>query len=155
VNEAFEWSVVLSHLGHIAIAYVLSVPIGWEREKAGRTAGLRTFPLLAIATCGYVLIANDVFSVHPEAKARMIEGVIAGMGFIGGGSILKQNGRVEGITTAVSLWNTGAIGAAVALSRYEIAVILSVMNLATLRLLLPLKREIEADAPVPSDAKHR
>jgi putative Mg2+ transporter-C (MgtC) family protein len=85
----------------------------------------------------------------------MIEGVIAGMGFIGGGSILKQNGRVEGITTAVSLWNTGAIGAAVALSRYEIAVILSVMNLATLRLLLPLKREIEADAPVPSDAKHR
>jgi putative Mg2+ transporter-C (MgtC) family protein len=70
----------------------------------------------------------------------MIEGIIAGIGFLGGGAIWKHEDKVSGVTTAVSLWSTSAVGAAVALNKLEIAVILSVVNLATLRLLAPFKR---------------
>jgi putative Mg2+ transporter-C (MgtC) family protein len=100
-----------------------------------------------------VLIANEVFAGSAEARARMVEGVIAGMGFIGGGAVLKQQKKVAGVTTAVSLWNTGAIGVAAAFSMYEIAVLLSAVNLATLRLLMPLKKEIESSVSHSEDEK--
>jgi putative Mg2+ transporter-C (MgtC) family protein len=67
-----------------------------------------------------------------DAESRVIYGIIAGMGFIGGGAILKSEGSVSGTATAASLWNTGAIGIAVAFHRYEIAIVLSLINFLTL-----------------------
>ena len=78
------------------IAYVLAFPIGWNREKEERSAGLRTFPLVAVASCGFIQAAETLAAGHPEAMARIIEGLIAGMGFIGGGAILRQRGFGEG-----------------------------------------------------------
>jgi putative Mg2+ transporter-C (MgtC) family protein len=144
-----DWLKILDHLGKLAAAYFLALPVGWERERVGRSAGLRTFPLVAIASCGYVLLAENVISGSPEARARIIEGLITGMGFIGGGAILKQTTsdgaptKVSGTATAASLWNTGAIGAAAGHGSYEIAVVLSIVNLVTLHLLAALKREPE------------
>jgi putative Mg2+ transporter-C (MgtC) family protein len=66
---------------------------------------------------------------------------MTGMGFIGGGAILKDGATVRGTATAASVWNTGAIGAAVGFGRYEIALLLSILNFATLRWLLPLKEQ--------------
>jgi manganese oxidase len=137
----FDWQLALHHLGLLAGAYALALPIGWEREKAGRSAGLRTFPLVAMASCAYVLIASSFPGSSPESRARVIQGVITGMGFIGGGAILRQRDTVTGTATAASLWNTGAIGVAMALSRFEIALLLAALNYATLRLLTPLKKE--------------
>src|SRR5690242_10703231 len=54
------WSDVLAHMRDLAIAYALALPIGWDRERAARSAGVRTFPLVAIATCGLVLVATGV-----------------------------------------------------------------------------------------------
>jgi putative Mg2+ transporter-C (MgtC) family protein len=68
---------------------------------------------------------------------------ITGIGFIGGGAILKDRGNVQGIATAASIWNTGAIGAAVAYGRYEIALVLSVINFATLRFMNPFKTQMK------------
>lgn len=128
------------------IAYALALPMAWDREQTERGAGLRTFPLVAIASCGYVLVAKQVVTNNPDALVRILEGLITGIGFIGGGAILKEGGMVRGTATAASIWNTGAIGAAVAFGRYEVAILLSVVNVLTLRLLTPLKRDIKKDA---------
>jgi putative Mg2+ transporter-C (MgtC) family protein len=130
----------LANLGSIAVAFVLGLALGWEREKAERSAGLRTFPLVAMASCGYILIASRVLGESPEAQARVLEGLMTGIGFIGGGAILKGEGAVRGTATAASIWNTGAIGAAVAFGRYEIALLLAAINFAALRW-LPLFKE--------------
>ena len=135
-------SSALHHLLNLAIAYVLAFPIGWEREQAERSAGLRTFPLVAVASCAFVLGTDNVLGDQPEARARIIEGVITGMGFIGGGAILKTGEAVRGTATAASLWATGAIGVCCAVRTYDVAVILSVITLVTLRILAPLKAEI-------------
>jgi putative Mg2+ transporter-C (MgtC) family protein len=136
-----DWGLILFHLEKMAVAYALALPIGWERERFDRSAGLRTFPLVAIAACGYVLIAENVLGGSPEARARVMEGVITGMGFIGGGAILKSGMSVKGTATAASIWNTGAIGTASAFERYEVAVILALVNFLTLRVLAPFKSE--------------
>jgi putative Mg2+ transporter-C (MgtC) family protein len=132
---------VLPHLVALTIAYLLALPIGWNREKEERSAGLRTFPLVAIATCGVVQATENILQGHPEGTARIIEGLMAGMGFIGGGAILKHDNSVRGTATAASLWATGATGAAVGLGAYDVAVMVSLFTFLTLWLLAPFKRE--------------
>src|SRR4051794_14231490 len=130
---------ILPHLGALAAAYVLALPIGWDRERADRSAGLRTFPLVAIAACGFLQATEQLLASSPNGQARVVEGVITGMGFIGAGAILKQNESVHGTATAASLWATGAIGLAVGLGNYDVAVIIALFTAAKLRLLSPLK----------------
>ena len=129
----------LPHLAALLTAYLLALPIGWNRERAERTAGLRTFPLVALASCGFVEAAESMASESPEAMARVIEGTIVGMGFIGGGAILRHKESVKGTATAASLWVTGAIGVSVALGSVDIAAILAAVTFATLWFLSPLK----------------
>ena len=131
---------LLPHLVALAIAYALAFPIGWNREVEERSAGLRTFPLVAVACCGLVQAAETIATGNPEALARIIEGLITGMGFIGGGAILRKDDSVRGTATAASLWVTGAIGIAVGLAAYDVAVMLTVATAATLWLLPPLKK---------------
>jgi putative Mg2+ transporter-C (MgtC) family protein len=130
---------ILPHLINLAIAYALAFPIGWDRERGDRSAGLRTFPLVAIASCGFVQATEVMLRDHPEGSARVVEGVITGIGFIGGGAILKGEGGVHGTATAASLWATGAIGIAAGLDAYDVAVVIAVLTIVTLRLLTPLK----------------
>jgi putative Mg2+ transporter-C (MgtC) family protein len=132
----------LPHLAALAVAYVLALPIGWDREKEERSAGLRTFPLVAIASCGFIQATESILSGSPEATARIIEGIIAGMGFIGGGAILKLKNSVRGTATAASLWATGAVGTASGLGAYDVAVLVSLVTFLTLRALAPLKKEV-------------
>jgi len=131
---------LLPHLAALASAYFLAIPIGWNREREERSAGLRTFPLVAVATCGFVQAAETLLVTSPEAMARILEGLITGMGFIGGGAILRQSDSVRGTATAASLWVTGAIGAAVGLGSYDVAVILALVTVVTLWIMEPLKR---------------
>ncbi|MCY7305942.1 MAG: MgtC/SapB family protein [Rhodoferax sp.] len=134
---------VLPHLIALSIAYLLALPIGWNRELADRSAGLRTFPLVALATCGIIQASEDLMTGHPEGTARIIEGLMAGMGFIGGGAILKDNGSVRGTATAASLWATAATGVAVGIGSYDVAVMISLFTFLTLWLLGPPKGEGE------------
>jgi putative Mg2+ transporter-C (MgtC) family protein len=140
-----DWAKILAHLASVTVAYLLALPVAWDREKEARSAGLRTFPLVAIASCGYILVAVSVLGSGAESLSRIIQGLITGIGFIGGGAILKDRGSVHGTATAASIWNTGAIGAAVAFGRYEIALVLSVINFAMLRLLTPLKSNLKEE----------
>jgi putative Mg2+ transporter-C (MgtC) family protein len=131
---------ILPHFVALTIAYVLAFPIGWNREHEERSAGLRTFPLVAVATCGFIQAAESITIDSPEAMARIVEGLITGMGFIGGGAILRLKDSVKGTATAASLWVTGAIGASVGLGSLDVAVMLSLVTLVTLWLLSPLRR---------------
>lgn len=144
-NFSFDWQMAGSNLLRMLIAFALAFPLAWERVKSERSLGLRTFPIVAVASCGYMLIAVHMPGSSAETLTRAVQGLLAGIGFIGGGAILKSGGSVRGLATAASLWSTGAIGAAVAFRREEIAVVLAVANFALLRWLKPLKREQEND----------
>ena len=95
---------IVPHLAALLAAYGLASPIGWDREKSARSAGLRTFPLVAMAACGFVQTAQSALGQEPEALARVMEGIITGIGFIGGGAILKHGASVKGTATAASIW---------------------------------------------------
>lgn len=133
-----DWGQIGSHLMTLILAYVLALPVAWDQEKSARGAGLRTFPLVALGSCGYVLVGLYVLE-GSESHARILYGLMTGIGFIGGGAILKSSTRVHGTATAASIWNTGAIGAAVAFERYHIAVVLTLVNFAILRFVTPVK----------------
>ena len=91
---------VLPHIRDLSIAYALAFLIGWNREREDRSAGMRTFPLVAIAACGFIQATEGLLRGEPQAIARIFEGVITGIGFIGGGAILKGGGEVQGTATA-------------------------------------------------------
>lgn len=131
----------LPHVRDLAITYALAFLIGWNREREDRSAGLRTFPLVGVASCGFIIATEGMTAGEPEATARIVEGVITGMGFIGGGAILKHGGEVQGTATAASLWATGAIGVSVALANYDVALTISVFTVITLYVMGRLKQK--------------
>ena len=132
----------LQDIVRLAVAYVLALPVGWYREKEAHTIGVRTFPLVAVAACGYVLLGTGP-RMDAAAQSRIVQGLVAGIGFIGGGAILKAGRNVHGTATAASIWNTGAVGAAVALDRFSMALMLAALNLFALRVLMPLKQKLD------------
>jgi len=132
-----------SNVKELLIAFIIALPIGWNREVETRSMGLRTFPLVALASCGYMLLGSNLIGADsPDAVAKLLTGLMTGIGFIGGGAIIKNNGSVEGTATAASIWTTGALGAAVAFGRYEIAVTLAVTSFLILALANPIKKSI-------------
>jgi putative Mg2+ transporter-C (MgtC) family protein len=83
----------------------------------------------------------------------VIEGVIAGMGFIGGGAILRLKDSVQGTATAAGLWVTGAIGVACGLGAFDVALVLAVAAFATLRLMRPLKAAAGIEEPAEPEVR--
>src|SRR5688572_5725045 len=101
---SFDWHLALQSLLRIGAAYFLAFPVAWERERSSTGAGLRTFPLVAVASAGFVLIAAQAAGSTPESISRVIQGLMTGIGFIGGGAILKNGGKdVRGTATAASI----------------------------------------------------
>jgi putative Mg2+ transporter-C (MgtC) family protein len=135
------YGIDIDHLEKLLTAYLLAAPIGWNREKEGHSAGIRTFPIVAVASCGYLLaVANPL---DPAATSRVVQGLTAGIGFVGGGAIVRDGTTVHGTATAASIWITGAIGSAVALGHWQTAVAMSLLSLLTLRALVPIKQKLD------------
>ncbi|MEZ5977517.1 MAG: MgtC/SapB family protein [Planctomycetota bacterium] len=119
----------------LVTAFLLALPVGWDREASTHSAGLRTFPLVALSSCAFVVIGLYAFGDDAVAQSRVLQGLVTGIGFVGGGAIVKSEDRVEGTATAASVWTTGAIGATVAYGRLDLAVLLSAATFLTLRYL--------------------
>jgi putative Mg2+ transporter-C (MgtC) family protein len=136
-----QWQQAWKDLQQIGIAYALTAVIGWDRETEAHSAGVRTFPIVGMASCGYLLALGN--QADSAAQSRVLQGLITGIGFVGGGAILKEGATVHGTATAASIWNAGVIGASVAMGHYEIAIMLAALNLFTLRALLPVKSWID------------
>lgn len=139
-----SWTDIGYNLSLLTVAFVLAMPIAWDRERGSRSAGLRTFPLVAMASCGYIIVGMQVLD-STDAEARVMQGLITGIGFIGGGAILKSKSGITGTATAASLWNTGLIGSAVAWQRFEIAILLSLANFIVLRFGWRVKQNVDKE----------
>ena len=146
-----DFSIIGTHLSRLAIAFILALPVAWDRERAERTLGLRTFPLVAMASAGYLLLAKIVCAGDVGAQARFFQGLMTGIGFLGGGAIVKRGLNVHGTATAASIWNTAAVGAAVAYGLFEIALALSLVNFAVLRWLKPVKEKMDEEGAGDQD----
>ncbi|MFY9941721.1 MAG: MgtC/SapB family protein [Desulfobacterales bacterium] len=150
IDINIQWIQVLSHLTHLAIAFLLALPIGLDRQTSSRHFGLRTYPLVSVAACGFMLVGIAVIDTT-DGEARIFQGIITGIGFIGGGAIFKGENSVTGMASAASLWSTAAIGLATAFNRFEIAIVLSLLNVITLHMVGRLETKVkELNAPDPS-----
>jgi putative Mg2+ transporter-C (MgtC) family protein len=96
------------------VACLLAGIVGWERHREGKSAGLRTHMLVALGAALFILIPQEAKMTTADTS-RVIQGVAAGIGFLGAGTILKlgEEHRIEGLTSAASVWLTAAIGTAV------------------------------------------
>jgi putative Mg2+ transporter-C (MgtC) family protein len=115
--------------------------IGYERERAGKAAGLRTHMLVSLGAAIFVVAALQV-NFDSDDLSRIIQGLVTGIGFIGGGAILKSNDHknVEGLTTAAGIWLTAGIGVAAGLGALGIALISVVLAWSILTLLVTFER---------------
>src|SRR5687768_7442687 len=106
----------------IIAATVLGAIVGFERERAGKPAGLRTHTLVCLGTAVFVLACGSV-GMSSDGLSRVIQGIVTGIGFIGAGSILKlsEERDIRGLTTAAGIWMTAAIGVGVGLGSLGVA----------------------------------
>jgi putative Mg2+ transporter-C (MgtC) family protein len=119
----------------LVIAALLGGMLGYERERRGKAAGLRTHMLVALGAALFVLVPQQS-GMSSEGMSRVIQGVITGMGFLGAGAILKMTNEetIKGLTTAAGLWVTAAIGIAVGLGREASAILSALLVMIILHL---------------------
>ena len=140
----------------LLIAAILGGVIGYERESHA-SAGLRTHILIATAACLFTLLAFEIFHMTDVASTgqadpiRTIEAVTAGIAFLGAGAIFRSRGSVKGMTTAAGMWLAGALGVAVALGYYLIAVAVAGLALVVFTLIKALGHHAEAASDSSGD----
>jgi putative Mg2+ transporter-C (MgtC) family protein len=110
----------LELLGRLLLAAVLGGAVGAERELHDQPAGLRTHMLLTIGACLFTLVSAYGFG-RPADPSRLAAQIVTGIGFLGGGAIVRQGLTVRGLTTAASIWATASIGVAVGAGHYLLA----------------------------------
>ena len=117
----------------LALAALLGGVLGYEREHQGKAAGIRTHMLVAMGASLFVLVPQQAGMSMPDLS-RVIQGIVAGIGFLGAGAIIKLRSEenVRGLTTAAGVWMTAAIGIACGLGREATAVISTLMALLIL-----------------------
>jgi putative Mg2+ transporter-C (MgtC) family protein len=116
----------------LVIATVLGGLIGYERELAEKPAGLRTNLLVCLGAALFTVASIYGFGAEGD-PSRVAAGIVAGIGFLGAGTILRGDGAVHGITTAATIWAVAAIGLAVGAGLYLVAVVTACIMLVALR----------------------
>jgi putative Mg2+ transporter-C (MgtC) family protein len=125
------WTIMI----RVIAATLLGAIVGFQRERAGKPAGLRTHVLVSLGTA-VVVLACAAGGMNMDGQSRVIQGIVTGIGFIGAGSILKvsEEKDIRGLTTAAGLWLTAAVGVASGLGTIGIAVIAAILALIILGL---------------------
>ena len=130
-----QWTRIVLRL---LVALALGGLLGYEREQQRKAAGLRTHMLVAIGAALFVLVPQQA-GMQIADMSRVIQGIVAGIGFLGAGAIIKGRGEghVKGLTTAAGIWTTAAIGIAAGLGREATAIVATLLALAVL---VPMRR---------------
>ena len=146
LSDIAQWVRLVLRLG---LAVLLGALIGYEREQRESAAGLRTHMLVALGTALFVLVPQQAGLSNADLS-RVIQGVVAGVGFLGAGAVIKQaqSGQVHGLTTAAGIWATAAIGIAVGLGREATAIVSAVTVFVILGLLLRIEKRMGGDKQV-------
>lgn len=144
LSDAAQFTRVVARL---LLAILLGAVVGYEREMHGKTAGLRTHMLVALGVA-LVIVSAEQTGVQPAEMTRVLQGLFAGIGFLGAGAILKldEKQRVTGLTTAASIWATAAIAAAAGLGREATAILATLLVYVILSLLLRLEHKMERNS---------
>ncbi|MBF2056346.1 MAG: MgtC/SapB family protein [Cyanobacterium sp. T60_A2020_053] len=119
------------------LALILGSLLGLERELSNKPGGVKTHGLVALASCGFILIVQEISIME---QARVMTGIIQGVGFIGGGLIVKEGNNAKGLTGAVEIWISSGLGLACAFGLWRIAfnmLFLSLLLLKLMRLSFP------------------
>lgn len=138
----------------LTLAIVLGGVLGFERERKGKSAGLRTHMLVCLGAAFFVLVPKEA-GVDRNDLSRVLQGLVAGIGFLGGATIInyKELGYVKGITSAAGIWLTAAIGVAVGMGREASAVLCTVLAFGILSWLPQIPRDPDSEGtdhdPVP------
>ena len=117
------------------ISLALGTVVGWERQMGRKPAGLRTHVLVCLGSTMFCLLVPHAIASYPDKNfdpTRIVHGVITGIGFLGAGSVIRHDGFVHGLTTAASVWMVAAIGVAVGMHAYPLAVTGTVLALIVL-----------------------
>lgn len=139
----------------LVVALLYGGLIGWEREARNKPAGLRTHMMVSLGSAAFTLVSFELAAAAAGDRGmasdpiRIVEGVTAGIGFLGAGSIIQSRGTVEGVTTAAGLWVVGAIGIACGGGHYLLATttaVLAFLILAALDLIDRRKQPPASDA---------
>jgi len=127
----------------LLVAVVLGGLVGLEREAAGKAAGLRTHMLVTLGAA-LTLVVAERMKMPPADQSRVIQGLVTGVGFLGGGAILKitDERRIKGLTTAAGIWMTASIGIAVGAGKLATALLATVLTFVVLRVLHVLETRI-------------
>jgi putative Mg2+ transporter-C (MgtC) family protein len=127
----------------VIAATLLGAVVGFQRERAGKPAGLRTHMLVSLGTTVLVLACSGI-GMSFDGLSRVVQGIVTGIGFVGAGSILKLNEQIRGLTTAAGLWITAAIGVAVGLGSLGLALIGTVLTVIVLGVIGAMEAHFEA-----------
>lgn len=143
----------------LLMAALLGGILGFEREQRGKAAGIRTHMLVAIGAALFILIPQQAGITDAE-MSRVVQGVIAGIGFLGAGAIIKGSDErhLKGLTTAAGIWLTAAIGVAAGLGREASAILCTVLALGVFivmpRVLALLERQPQSPPSAPNRSTH-
>ena len=127
--SSLDWAMI----SRLLVAAVLGGVVGFERERSGKVAGLRTHTLVSVGAALLSVISIKLFQIFPSVNGvagfdyHLIANIVVGIGFIGAGTILRRDNRIEGTTTAASLWFVSAIGMASGFGFYQEAVATAVV----------------------------
>ena len=148
-TDAVDWKQEALMAMQVILAVVLGGAVGWEREWHRRDAGIRTYGAVSLGACVFALLSTHITTGNnPHVIAA---GVVTGIGFLGAGVILRDQGRVVGLTTAATLWATASIGLATGYRMYTLAALVSLLVFGLLFLHhVPMwERLKEAEGPLP------
>lgn len=133
----------------LALAALLGAVLGLEREWQRKPAGLRTNMLIAIGSALFTLMSIDLSSDGKGDPTRVASQIVTGIGFLGAGAIIRNNGSVQGLTTAAAIWVNAAIGVACGGGEYHLAFIATGVTLVVLLVLPPLEKWFDRITPPP------
>ncbi len=140
-------SLVASHEGQLTLRVVAAIAaaalLGFEREKRGKAAGLRTHILVGLGAATFTMVALEVEAAVGGVvdPTRALQGVVGGIGFLGAGQIVQARGDIRGITTAAGIWLTGGVGVACGAGEFFIAGLASGAGFLTYSVIARLERE--------------
>jgi putative Mg2+ transporter-C (MgtC) family protein len=135
----------------LIVAGLLGGLLGWTRERVGKSAGIRTHVLVCLGSCAFVAIPLQG-GLGEEGVSRVLQGLVAGIGFLGAGCIMKpdRGEHVTGLTTAAGIWLTAAVGASAGLGREMSAIILALVGWFTLAVLVQWEARIRRQSAEPT-----
>ncbi|MGI9145776.1 MAG: MgtC/SapB family protein [Chloroflexota bacterium] len=144
-------------IARLLLALVLGVLIGLERQVRGSPAGMRTFGLVSIGACLYMLVgllSGVTSSGGPGDQGRIAAQVVTGVGFLGGGMLIHTGASVHGLTTSAGIWVAAAVGLAAGEGLYYLAIAAALLVLVVLRVLRWAERRFHLSPQQVQDELH-